>query len=413
MSAAVTTAVPDITRVERFTGGAKAVTIAGVVAVVGLVLTGLSVPLHGLKQVAFSYLAAFTYWCGISIAALLMIAIFYTFHAKWMTVLRRPLEAMALSIFAFALLFLPIIFLMPQIFVWTQDVHSLVEQGKLSEVMMHHLEHKQHGWLSTPFFIGRQVFYFAVWGVLSVLFFKWSHRQDTTGDVGLTAAARKLGPGSLPLMAITFTFAGVDWLMTLDPLWFSTIFGAYYFAGSFLACFAVLTIFAVVAKGPNLFGTWVTTEHTHNLGKLMLAFTAFWAYIAFSQFFLIWIANVPEEALWVKTRMSGDYWPYFLGLFFGHFVLPFAVLLSKQIKLKPKLLAGVAVYILVVHYLDLYWLIMPVLHPTELSPALSDIGAFLLVGGVGAAVTFSIFRGRFTVPLKDPYLKDSVRYVNP
>lgn len=413
MSAAVTAAVPDVTKIERFAGSAKYVGIAGIVAVVGLVLTGIGFALNGLQQVAFSYLTAFVYWCGISIAGILMQAIFFTFHAKWMVVLRRPLEAISLTIIAFAVLILPIFFLMPQLFIWTQDAHALVEAGVITHVMEHHLHMKQVGYLNVPFFVVRQIFYFAVWALCAILFWKWSTSQDLTGDVAMTAKARKFGPGMLPLLALTVTFAGFDWLMSLEPLWFSTIFGAYYFAGSFLACFAVLTIAAARARGPNLFGTWVSLEHFHNLGKLLLAFTAFWAYIGFSQYFLIWIANIPEESLWVKIRTTGVYFPYFIGLFIAHFVIPFAALLSRTVKLRPRLLSAIAVYILVVHYLDLYWLIMPVLHPDKIAPSLADLGAFLLVGGISVAVCLTLLRGRFNVPVKDPYLKDSLRYVQP
>lgn len=413
MSAAVTAAAADISTLERFAGSKKYVGLSAIVAVVGLVLTGIGFALNGFQQVAFSYLTAFTYWCGISIAGILMQAIFFTFHAKWMVVLRRPLEAISLSIIAFAVLFIPILFMLPELFIWTQDSKVLLEKGVITHVMEHHLHMKQVGYLNVPFFIVRQVFYFAVWALTAVLFFRWSTAQDLTGDVAFTAKARKFGPGMLPLLALTVTFAGFDWLMSLEPMWFSTIFGAYYFAGSFLACFAVLTVVAVMAKGPNLFGSWVTLEHYHNLGKLLLAFVAFWAYIGFSQYFLIWIANIPEESLWVKIRTEGVYFPYFIGLFIAHFVIPFLVLLSRTVKLKPRLLAGIAVYILVVHYLDLHWLIMPVLHPEAVVFTIADLGAFLLVGGISVAVTLILLRGRYNIPVKDPYLKDSLRYVQP
>jgi hypothetical protein len=169
----------------------------------------------------------------------------------------------------------------------------------------------------------------------------------------------------------------------------------------------------VTAPGKNEYGTLVSTAHYHNLGKLMLAFTAFWAYIAFSQFLLVWIANIPEEATWYLVRIEGGWKPLSVSLFFLHFLLPFFILLSRTLKEKPRLLAVMAVYLLTIHAVDMYWLIWPALSPAGPSFHWTLLTAFAGVGGLGVAFAVWLSRGRYTLPVKDPYIAESLRYVQP
>ena len=173
-------------------------------------------------------------------------------------------------------------------------------------------------------------------------------------------------------MALLFTFAAFDWLMSLNPLWFSTIFGVYFFGGSFVSIFAVLAIAAYRARGKNLFGDFVSVEHIHNVGKLMLSFTAFWGYIAFSQFMLIWVANLPEEIPFFIVRFKTDWAALGVVLIFGHFFIPFGALLSRSLKRDRRKLALVAVWILAIHYVDVYWLVVPTLSPRSLDVPLDQ-----------------------------------------
>jgi hypothetical protein len=281
-----------------------------------------------------------------------------------------------------------------------------------TEVELHHLHHK-HPYLNQTFFYIRQAIYFVVWAFVALKLRGWSAEQDTTGALELTVKQRRFSPGALPFLALTITFAGFDWLMTLTPLWQSTIFGVYYFAGSFQAAFCILTIATVNAQGKNEYGSLVTTAHYHNLGKLMLAFTAFWAYVAFSQFLLIWIANIPEEAGWFKLRIEGPWKSLSIALFAMGFVLPFFTLLSRNLKLKPRLLAVVAVYLLVMHAVDMYWLIWPAFSPQGPSFHWTILTAFVGVGGIAVAAAIFLARGRYSLPVKDPYIAESLRYVQP
>jgi hypothetical protein len=398
--------------VERFSGGARVMMGAAVAGLLGLVLTAVGF-VASPRETMHSYLIAFCYWCGISVASIIMLAIFHTAKAKWLIVLRRAMETMGASVFIFALLALPVVLGVHHLFPWVDPEGWRFADGSgFTPAELHHLHHK-HPYLNLPFFYIRQAIYFGVWIFVAWRLRSWSMAQDQEGGLDLTIKQRRFSPGSLPFLALTITFAGFDWLMTLTPLWQSTIFGVYYFSGSFLSAFCVLTIVTVNARGKDGYGALVTTAHYHNLGKLMLAFTAFWAYIAFSQFLLVWIANIPEEAGWYQIRITGAWQPVSLALLVLHFVLPFFTLLSRKLKLMPRALAGMAVYLLAIHAVDLYWLIWPALSPTAPTLHWTLLTAFVGVGGLSVATGLWLARGGYTLPVKDPYIAESLRYVQP
>lgn len=395
---------------ERFRGGGKAITVCGVLGVIGLVLNlvgyFLAHDAFSARLVAASYLVAFLYWFGIAVGATFWVAIFHTAKARWPTVIRRGLETISGSTPIFALLFIPLALGVKVLYMWANPPANLTaEQVEL-------LHHKAP-YLNLTFWFIRAVIYFVVFIGVSGLLNRWSDKQDEEGGYVLSAQMRRFGAGSIPFMGIALTFAGFDWIMSIDPFWGSTIFGAYYFAGSFLCAMALLTIFATNMRGPSEFGGMMTHEHFHNLGKLMLAFTVFWAYIAFSQFLLLWIANIPEEASWYVIRMKGHWTWAGIVLLVCQFALPFLVLLSRDIKYRPKALSVIAGWIMLVHYIDLYWLVMPAISPNSTPAQWTDLAAFVGVGGI--AIAFGLWRlqGRYTVPIKDPYLADSLRYINP
>ena len=389
-----------MTAMERYTGTPKLMVPAFGLGVVGLVLTAVGFFMNP-EATSFSYLLGFTYWVGISVAALIMLAIFHTAKAKWLIVLRRAMETMAIAVPVFAVLFLGLIPALKYLYPWFPGSPLL---ANIHGVELEHLAHKQHGYLNPTFFAVRQVIYFAVWIFVSTRLYGWSTKQDEAGGLDLTVKQRRFSPGSLPFLGLTITFAAFDWLMSLTPMWQSTIYGVYYFSGSFLAAFCVLLLVTVNAQGKDLYGSVVKTPHYHNLGKLMLAFTAFWAYIAFSQFLLVWIANIPEEAPFYGLRMFGPWRSMSIALFFLHFVLPFFTLLSRTLKEKPRLLAVIAVYLLLIHAVDLYWLIWPAFSG-EAGPTFhwTLITAFVGVGGVSVGYALFRARGRYTLPVKEPY----------
>jgi hypothetical protein len=389
----------------RFEGGGRLWASTRVIGLVCLVLTGAGY-FFWPRQAAFSYLFAFVYWTGIAVAALLFVGILHATDARWAVVVRRPLEVMSTAVVPMALLFIPVVLASRHLFLWVAPPHDLPEH-------VQHLIHAKHGYLNLYRFIGFGVLYFAIWGVTSWLLHRWSTVQDETGDLGLTLKLRKLGTGMIPFTGLAMTFAAFDWLMSLDPTWFSTIFGIYYFAGSFVSAIAILILCTVYARGDNLFGGWVGIPHLHNLGKLLFAFTAFWAYIAFSQFMLIWSANLPEEVSYYMVRASPGWKPVSYVLSVVHFVLPFLALLSRRLKENPRKLALASWWILFAHALDLYWLVMPTLHPEGPRPHVLDLLAFLGVGAVALGFSVWKLRGGYSLPVKDPFLAESLRYRQP
>jgi hypothetical protein len=290
------------------------------------------------------------------------------------------------------------------------------DPASLSKEALHILEHKK-AYLNPTFFVVRTCGYLLLAGFISNRLLGWSTRQDESGEPRLTVRQRNLGTGMLPFIALTFSFAAFDWLMSLEPLWFSTIFGVYFFAGSFLAVLSLLVVVTDRARGSkHLYGELCTAEHIHNIGKLMLAFTCFWGYIGFSQFMLIWIAGLPEETPFFVVRLKGDWAAIGAFLILGHFFIPFGALLSRSLKRTRNRLAAVAFWILLVHLVDLYWLIMPTLSPEGLPGLTTHLliaSAFVGVGGLAVAFALWRARGRYTIPVRDPYLADSLAYRQP
>lgn len=375
---------------------------AGATALVALGLTAAGVALSP-QRALWAYHAAFTYWVGIAVAALILLGAFHAARARWMVVLRRVLETIPKTSLLFLVLFVPIALGMKAIFSWVDPVAS----GLGGELL--HLAHHRHAYLNAPFFLIRAAIYFGSWIAVSYLLSRWSVRQDVEKGVALTARQRKLGTAALPLLAITITFAAVDWQESLDLHHNSTIFGVYYFAGSFISAISVL-ILALYALRREELGRMMTAEHWHSLGKFLLAFTAFWAYIAFSQYMLIWIANLPEEAPYFVHRTQGGWRVVGIGLIALHFAVPFFALLSRELKRDPRKLAVVAAWQLALHYVDVYYTIFGGLTPDGPRPHWTDLTS--LVGVGAAALSFTVWQlGRSpVVPVGDPYLEDSLRY---
>lgn len=390
---------------QKFDGGGSLMTGAGAVGLLGLIGTLAGVASDP-RPAMFSYLWAFAYWGGIALASVILLQIFHAFRAKWMVVLRRVLEVMALTIILFLILFIPIAAQMKHLYSWVEPRPDLGREA------LEMLRHKQP-YLNPTFFVVRTVIYTLLAGFISQRLFGWSTKQDASGEVQLTARQRWLATALLPFLGLSFSFAGFDWLMSLEPLWFSTIFGIYFFAGSFLSTFSLLVVITDRATGKNLHGSLVSDEHVHNLGKLMLAFTAFWGYIGFSQFLLIWVAGLPEEVPFYIVRLKGDWAAIGVFLILGHFVIPFFTLLSRSLKRNRAKLALVAFWILLVHAIDLYWLVMPTLSPEGLTFHWTMISAFVGIGGLTVAFAVWRLRGQFTVPVRDPYLADSLAYRQP
>jgi hypothetical protein len=388
----------------RYEGGRRLLGLAAALGAGGLALTLLGGVVLDARRALFAYLVAFVYWIGLAIGALILLGAFHASSARWSVVLRRFVETVPQTLPLFLLLFVPVALGIRTLFPWG-DPHALT--GELA-----HLVEKKHAYLNSTGFLVRAAVYFAVWIVVAHLLRAWSVRQDGNGEVGLTLRQRRLGAGSLPFLALTMSFAAFDWMMSLDPRFYSTIFGVYWFAGSFMGTFALVILAATATRAdPTGFGHHMNLEHFHSLGKFLLAFVAFWAYVAFSQFMLIWIADIPEEVPWYILRIDGG-WRFVAGLLaVGHFLVPFFLLLSRDLKRSPRALSWVAAWLLFVHWIDVYWLVMPHLHADGPSPSILDLTAFVGVGGAAVAFTVVRMRGTATVPVRDPHLEDSLRYM--
>ncbi len=372
---------------------------AGVGLVAALALGALSG--QGWRGFFFAYLHAWAFFASIALGALFFVMLQHLTNAGWSVVVRRLAEAMASTLPLLALLFVPIAVGLGELYHWS---HA-------DAVAADPLLQWKSGYLNTPFFLIRCALYLGVWVWLARFFVGRSLAQDTSGDVAHTLAMRRRAAPAMFLFAFTVTFAAFDLLMSLDPHWYSTMLGVYYFAGAAVGFFASLILFSYLVQRAGFLRRAITREHYHDLGKLLFAFTVFWAYISFSQFMLMWYANIPEETLFYLHRQEHGWGWAGLALVFGHFLLPFLALLSRGPKRRKGALAVAAGWLLIMHWLDLYWFVIPVQseHAT-----LNWASLALAVGLAGALMASMLHRVRATslVPERDPRLMESLTFEN-
>jgi len=396
--------LPDA-NLPPYSGGRKQMLAAAVVGVAGIALTLLGMAISPQKAL-LAYLIAYVYWLGLAIGAVTLVMSNYSAGARWNVTVRRLSETFGATLPLFIILFIPLLLGARHIWFWVAP-HEPVSR-ELQE-MLHH----KRPYLNMGFFTVRALIYFVVWAIFGWVMRAWSLRQDVTGDPALTLRARWWSPVGLLLFAITFTFASFDWLMSLQPTWYSTIFGLYIYIGAFVASVALLclVITGVRSSGSPLSAV-ITVDHQHNAGKLLLAFTAFWAYMAFSQYMLIWAGNLPEELQWITIRSQGVWRPVGVLILVGHFVVPFFFLLLRDVKRHRLGLWASALWLLLMEWLDLYWLIMPSLYHEGPRLHLLDVLTFLALGLLFAGALAWTLRRRALVPVNDPRLVESLAFEN-
>lgn len=374
--------------------------IIGALVGIGAIAATFGLGASDMKQAYFSWLVAYAFFLSLALGGLFFTIVQFAARAGWSVVVRRFAETMMATLPVFALLFIPIAMGMHDLYHWTHtDPNDKILVAKSA-------------YLNEQFFFIRAGVYFVVWTVLSQYFYRKSVGQDRSGDHEVTRKLQIASGPSILFFALTLTFASFDWMMSLDPHWYSTMFGVYYFAGTAVTTFAFLAVIAVLTRSSGMLDGVLNTEHFHDLGKLTFAFTVFWTYIAFSQYFLIWYANIPEETIWFSHRWDNDWRGVTTLLVLGHFVVPFFFMLPRTIKRNRVTLLIGASLMLVMHYVDLYWLIMPNLHHEGPQLSLIDLTAFLGVGGVFLAVFGALLRRHALVPIKDPRLPESVSFQN-
>jgi hypothetical protein len=361
-------------------------------------------------QAASSYLVAFSYAVSLAVGSLFLLLIGRVVGAGWISVLGRVLESMALALIPLALLFVPLAAAAGLLYPWAAaNFRAFDEHARRA------LEHKA-GYMNLPSFSLRGALYFAVW-VGAVLTLRSFARRRAAADAReqralVFAKERSTAAVLLVLCSIAITLAAFDWLMSLDATWFSSMFGVYYFSGGFLAAIAAATLVALLARRSGEFADAFTRNHLHALGRMLLGFVVFWAYIGYFQVFLIEIADRPVEVTFYLTRTHGSWRGLTYLLMIGHFALPFLLLLPKALKFRGDYLAVVAAWLLLMHYVDLYWIVMPALHPAGIAPHWLDLAAMLAMFGVCLLCGGLAQRRRSLLDASDPLLETGIHYAS-
>jgi len=385
----------------RFTSVGNVGRNALIIGIVGLAIAAIGFTVDR-QHFFFAYLTAFTFWVSIALGALFFTMLHHLTNASWSAVVRRIAENLMAPLPWLFLLFIPILF----------GLHDLYEWSHADAVAADALLQKKAGFLNPTFFTIRTVFYFVVWAGLAHLLYKTSISQDGGNRPEHIRKMRAISAPGMIIFAITTTFAGWDWLMSLEPHWYSTIFGVYFFSGGLWAILAAIVLAVGALQRRGALKSEITVEHYHDLGKLMFGFTIFWTYIGFSQYFLQWYANIPEETVWYLQRWEGSWKAVSMVILFGHFVLPFVVLLFRGVKRSPRLLSGIAVYFLVMHWVDQYWMAFPTLNRDGAHFSWMDIAAVVGIGGIFVWAFWSKLVSRPVVPIGDPRLEESIHFKN-
>lgn len=417
----------------------------GTVALVGAAAIGIP---SGLTHFLFAYLIAWVFCVSVALGSLFFVMIQHLTKARWSTTIRRIPETIAANFPLLALAGIPVLLGMHDLFHWTHADMYVVGGEHYDPVLA-----GKRAYLNVPFFLARYALYFVAWSVVARKLYTISVRNDTDPDPRNTLQLRKWSAIGIVLFALTVPFAGYDFLMSTDPHWFSTMFGVYFFAGAFLSALCLITFIALFLKRGGMLDTEVTREHIQDMGKFMFGFVVFWTYISFSQYMLYWYANLPEEILWFQKRFSPGWDMVAWSLLLFHFLVPFFVLLLRGTKRTYPLLATMAVWLMVMHWVDLWWIVMPSMLPGALNHvdpeharAAVGVGGDLLASlqavaprtpapemtlavippvfpivellawvglfGLLLAATFARLGRHALTPHNDPYFADSLRFEN-
>jgi hypothetical protein len=385
-------------------GGARGWLVPGLIGLLGLAAAAILATTtdNGRSDFFHSYLSNFMYFLSLALGGLFFVLIMHLTRAGWSVTVRRLAEVVAWAVVPLAVLAVVILFGMHDLYEWSH-----------AEVVAHdELLQKKQAWLDPTFFVIRLAVYFLVWGLLATYFLRQSRKQDASGDPSLTTRMEHVAAPGTILYALTVTFAAFDLLMSLTPHWYSTIYGVYYFSGCILGFFALAPVLIAMLKRRGYLTRLITSEHSHDLGKLMFGFVVFWAYIAFSQYLLIWYGNLPEETVWYSARENGAWVWISIVLLFGHFMLPFLWLMSRYPKRKSVTLVAGAVWLLIMHWVDVFYLVMPNARPDGIPFRLMDLACFVGIGGLFLAAVFWRLGRMNLIPVNDPRLSEALSFEN-
>lgn len=353
------------------------------------------------ERAAAAYLAAWGFGVTTAVGCLVFVMINHVARSTWFVPLRRIHEAASTTLVLFAILFVPIAFLLRVLFPWAHP-ERLDPQA---QAMVAHA----HAWYRPGFFVGRSFFYLAVWCGLALAIRHASVLQDEDGRLEHTATQRWLSAAGTPVIAITLTLAAFDWFASVVPGWVSTMHGLYVFAAGFSGAIGVACVASWRLRRAGRLPAAVGVSHFVAIGRVLLVSVILWSYLAFAALLLVWIADLPDENRFYAERVAGAWAVVSGALLFGHFVIPFLALLSRRLKERPAALAAVAAWIVAFHALDAYWLIVPSFSGR---PAFLDAGAFLAIGGLACLAGAWSFSAVRPYPRRDPALARALRYVS-
>ena len=363
---------------------------------------------EGLRNFLASYLVAFCFFMSIALGGLFWVIIMHLTRAGWGVAVRRLAEILAMAAFPGLVLFLPI--LIPVMLESPSAIYDWVAPHPRLKDFADLLALKQP-YLNGPFFGIRSILYFVIWGVLARYFLAGSRKQDATGDVSISLKMQSFAAPAMLLFAGTLVFASFDWEMSVEPIWFSTIYPVYFFAGAAMSSMCMLIVLSFLLQRSGRLTEDINTEHYHDLSKLTYAFVFFWGYIAFSQYLLIWYANLPEETFWFQARQQGGWEIASIVLMVTHLFLPFLAIMPRTLRRNRYYMAVAASLLLVAHWFDHFWLVMPTYRP-EFAISAVEILCVLGLGGFFVSAVAMIAGDGKLIPVNDPRLVESLNYHN-
>ncbi|MEA2490955.1 MAG: hypothetical protein QOH21_2747 [Acidobacteriota bacterium] len=389
----------ETSRPPKATGIARAQVPALIIGIIGLAIAIAGYFISGPEEFFRAWLSPFVFWFFIPAGALGILCLQYVTGGEWGVLIRRPLGAAARTIPLFLLFGLPVVLGLQHIYVWANE-----------NIVAHdHLLQQKQLWLNPTGWLVRTLLYFALWSLwawrirrLSLKFY-----EDRSPYVELTR--RKWAASGLLVYVFTLTFTGIDWVMSLEPKWYSSMFGIAFLVSAGLSAFAFVTLFLCLLAGNKAMEDILKPSHFRDLGNLMLAFTMLWAYTNFSQFLLIWYGNIKEETPYYLTRMHGVWGWMALALILFHFFLPFTMLLMRDIKDRPKTIMIVTIVILLMRFVDTYWLIAPAFYGEEFHFPWITIFAFLGIGGVWLFAFLAQLKGQTIIPIHETWVEEAIR----
>ena len=349
------------------------------------------------SRAVYNYLIAFTFMISVGVGALFLIALEYIVGADWSVPIRRVVEFFAAIIPLLALLVIPLLLNVGELFHWSHP--EAVAEDKILNA--------KAPYLNVTFFIVRVFVLIGLWSLFYFFFVRNSKKQDTSKDQKLTTINIRLSAIFIPIFAITITISAIDWLMSVEPHWFSTIIGVYFFAGTVIAALAAVTLATVLLKENGYLHPAMTNDHLYSLGALLFAFVNFWGYIAFSQYMLIWYADLPEETFWFIQKWEGSWAIFSIGLIIIKFLVPYIVLVSQPSKMDPKKLKFISVWLLFAHLYDLFWFVMPEMEELSGGYSFSWIDLVFPIAAVGLIILVFNMKAKKEnlIPIGDPKLQ--------